>query len=223
MHLVLAIIILVLLVFFKLYSNVNETMSSIEPKDSVLNFKNKSVLFIGPADVESSKIINPLDYDYVILPNNMSRVFDKPYNNLIIMTNQYFATNNADYIINKNPSGILCTTPYSYTFMKDKLKEKNSSIPIMKCPFPSNWPKNYIGKATSWPLGLSFLLQYMVTHAPELKKLHVVGITFYDKGQEYRKGYKLIEMGESHDVENDKTYAREIIKKHKNITIDYPL
>ena len=84
MHLVLAIIILVLLVCFKLYSNVNETMSSIEPKDSVLNFKNKSVLFIGPADVESAKNINPLDYDYVILPNNMSRVFDKPYNNLII-------------------------------------------------------------------------------------------------------------------------------------------
>ena len=223
MHLVLAIIILVLLVCFKLYNKVNETMSSIETKDSVLNFKNKSVLFIGPADVENAKIINPLDYDYVILPNNMSRVFDKPYNNLIIMTNQYFATNNADYIINKNPSGILCTTPYSYTFMKEKLNEKDIDIPIMKCPFPSNWPRNFIGKATSWPLGLSFLLQYMVTHAPELKKLHVIGITFYDKGQEYRKGYKLIEMGESHDVENDKTYAREIIKKHKNITIDYPL
>lgn len=218
-----AVILLIVLICFKLYNKINETMSSIEPKDNVLNFKNKSVLFIGPADVESSKIINPLDYDYVILPNNMSRVFDKPYNNLIIMTNQYFSKNNADYIINKNPSGILCITSYSYTFMKDKLKEKNSSIPIMKCPFPSNWPRNFMGKETSWPLGLSFLLQYMVTHAPELKKLHVVGITFYDKGQEYRKGYKLIEMGESHDVENDKTYAREIIKKHKNITIDYPL
>ena len=223
MHLVLAIIILVLLVCFKLYSKVNETMSSIEPKDSVLNFKNKSVLFIGPADVESAKIINPLDYDYVILPNNMSRVFDKPYNNLIIMTNQYFATNNADYIINKNPSGILCTTPYSYTFMKEKLNEKDVDIPIMKCPFPSNWPRNFIGKATSWPLGLSFLLQYMVTYAPLIKKLHVIGITFYDNGQQYKKGYKLIDMGESHNVENDKTYAREIIKKHKNITIDYPL
>ena len=206
--LLLAVVILILFISFKLYEIIS---------NNVLNFKDKSVLFFGPADVDSAQNCNTLDYDYVILPNNMCRVFDKPYNNLIIMTNDYFAKTNSECIINKNPAGILCTTKSSYIFMKNKLNEKNIYIPIRRCPFPTEWPR------TSYPLGLSFLLQYMITYAPLLKRLDVIGVTFYDNGQEYRRGYKLIEMGKQHNVENDKKYAREIIKKHKNIKIKYPL
>ena len=100
-----------------------------------------------------------------------------------------------------------------------KLQNYLMSLEEFKFIFWWEWLHRFLGRL----IGLSFLLQYMVTYAPELKKLYVVGVTFYDNGQQYKKGYKLIEMGESHNVENDKKYAREIIKKHKNITIEYPL
>jgi hypothetical protein len=189
-----------------------------------INLKNKSVLFVGPADVKSAKICNPLNYDYVVLPNNMCKIFDKQYHNLIIMTNGYFAENNSDYIISRNPCGILCTSYAGYQIISDKLIQKNLNIPIITCPFPSEWPRNFMGMGfpTSLPLGLSFFLQFVVTYAPE-SIIHVTGVTFYDNGQQYRKGYKLLEMGEQHNVENDKEFARRLIKKYNNIIIAYPL
>ena len=189
-----------------------------------IDLKNKSVLFFGPADVKSAKTCNPLDYDYVVLPNNMCRLFDKQYNNLIIMTNQYFATHNSDYIISRNPCGILCTNYTGYRIMNDKLIQKNINIPIIACPFPSEWPRNFMGMGspTSLPLGLSFFLQFVVTYAPE-STVHVTGVTFYDNGEQYMKGYKLLKMGEQHNVKNDKKFARDLVKKYNNITIAYPL
>ena len=64
-------------------------------------FKNKSILFYGPANVDCVNC-NTLDYDYIILPNNMCTIFNKPYNNIIIMANSFFARKYADLIINKN-------------------------------------------------------------------------------------------------------------------------
>ena len=142
----------------------------------------------------------------------MCKLFNKPHNNLIILTNNYYSNLNKEYIVEKNPKGIICTNHIAYDILKKELIKRKKNIPLVACPYP--------GFKDSVPLGLSYLLNYIINFAPNIKKMHIIGVTFYDQGPQYINGYKQTIMG-NHSVEIDKKFTKNIIDKYENITIDY--
>lgn len=189
-----------------------------EFQNSIFNLHNKRILFYGPAVTSMSD--NPPqpfeDYDIVIITNNMvTKIHELPLSSIdphkiILLCNSYFSQNFTDLVLNSGVGGILCTTFVAREKLQYRAKQNGNQIKICKAPKPM---------LKSWPLGLTFVLKFATTQ--NIKGLDIVGVTFYDKGQQYVSGYKLLEQGTQHNVAFDKEYTRRAILKNPNIFIDY--
>ena len=176
--------------------------------DNPFDFSGKKILFLGPADTKEARQVDTLAYDVVVITNNMVQLFDRPNNMLVVLANFYFSTHHFDRIVARNPNGVLCTS-----LGGAKVISEVNGAPLVK-----RLPRLPQDSVRGTPLGLTYFLNYVVQHP--FASLDIVGVTFYSRGQSYMDGYGLLEMADHHDVESNKTYTRELMYLHSNITID---
>lgn len=194
-----------------------------DEQKSVFYLRGKRVLFYGPAQTERS-LSPPLpfkEYDVVIITNNMVDRLDQwPLSSvdrrkILLVSNGYFSTNHPEKVVRSNAGGVLCTTLAGKRALLSYPKEAQSdptppgiSVRTAKRP-----------QIPSWPLGLSFVLEF--ARHQQFTLFDIVGVTFYDNGQQYVPGYKLLDQGTQHNPALDKEFTLQMIKENPNIYIDY--
>jgi hypothetical protein len=174
-----------------------------------LDLSGQKILFLGPADTKGAREVDTLAYDVVVITNNMVQIFDRPHKTLLVVANDYFSTNHTDRIVTRAPDAVLCTTANGV----NAILSVSGAPGVRQMPTPS---------VAGTPLGLSFFLNYAIQYP--FASLHITGVTFYSGGhQSYVDGYGLLPMADHHNIEANKEYARALLRRYKNITIDFPL
>lgn len=174
-----------------------------------LDLSGQKILFLGPADTKGAREVDTLAYDVVVITNNMVQIFDRPHKTLLVVANDYFSINHTDRIVTRAPDAVLCTTANGV----------NAILSVSGAPGVRQMPRPSVAGT---PLGLSFFMNYAIQYP--FASLHITGVTFYSGGhQSYVDGYGLLPMADHHNIEANKQYARALLRRYKNITIDFPL
>lgn len=184
-------------------------------------FKDKKIIFYGPAKTSDKKTIDISYYDYAIITNNMIDIFFNKYNQnlsckIILLANQLYSINYA-HIIKKynNKIDIILTIGKGYNYLKNLINNVNiykmSSINVVK----------------GVPLGLTRILELL--NNQKFKELYISGVTFYN-GRKIEDCYEnnyMIEHGKkcnvfnnrAHNISSNIRYTKKILYTNKNILI----
>ena len=187
-------------------------------------FKDKKILFYGPANTKDKNTLDINYFDYTIITNNMISIFfDKYGKNLsckiIHLSNQLYTLNYIDTIkkYSNNIDVFFVVNKLSYNYIKKYIKKN-----IFICKFNNNTVKKT-------PLGLTRILNFM--NNINFKELYISGVTFYkaDKIEDcYEKKY-IVKEGmiynifnkdkDVHDILSNIRYTKNICKNSLHIKL----
>jgi len=185
-------------------------------------FKDKKILFYGPANTCDKKSLNILNFDYIIITNNMLDIFFNKYNGnlsckIIHLANQLFCLNYRDTIKRyaDKIDIILTVAKKSYEHLKKNIN--NIDIFLM----------SDIREIKGTPLGLSRILKLLENQ--EFKELYISGVTFYNGDKitdcyednyitKEGKIYNIFNKDKGvHNIPSNKRYTRMVCDSNKNI------
>lgn len=186
-------------------------------------FKDKKILFYGPANTCDKKSLNICNFDYIIITNNMLDIFFTRYNEnfsskIIYLTNELYSLNYIDKIKNYTDNiEIILTVGRGYEYLKKQIKNVN----IFYMPD--------IHEIKGTPLGLTRILKLLENQ--EFKELYISGVTFYtgDKITDCYEDNYITKEGKIynifnkdkgvHNISSNKRYTKMVCDSNKNITM----
>ena len=186
-------------------------------------FKEKQIVFYGPADTCDKKTLDINNFDYIIITNNMLDIFFKRYNEnlsgkIIYLTNQLYSLNYMDKIKNYTDKiEIILAVGKGYEYLKKHLN--NVNIFYMQD----------IHEIEGVPLGLTRVLKLLENQ--QFKELYISGVTFYSGNKitdcyednyitKEGKIYNIFNKDKGvHNISSNKRYTRMVCDSNKNITM----
>ena len=186
-----------------------------------MEYRNKKILFYGPAKTSDKRQLSINDYDFIIITNNMVSLFFnlysiEPTTKIILLSNNLFTRTN--YRVIQKFSNLL----YRVIVINRKSVELlEDVIPYDKIILSSFHISHSI------PLGLSRVLNYL--QDTNFKKLFITGVTFYQEGNidscymnnyMIKEGHKYNIFNEDkgkHNIKKEIHYTRKMCRKNKNI------
>jgi hypothetical protein len=193
-------------------------------------FKNKRILFYGPAVTNDKKELNVNNYDYIVITNNMINIFFKKVNKhnitckIIHLTNYLYTRTYIDRIKEHCDAIDIFITVHKHAekLLKEILKNKNHTQ-VYNLELEKHQPK-----VNRTPLGLSRILCFFDNTSFE--ELYITGVTFYKNSNDikdcYEKNYICKEgliyniYGKDkhiHDINSNIKYTQYVCKNNPKI------
>lgn len=186
-----------------------------------MEYKNRNILFYGPAKTPDKRQLSINDYDFIFITNNMVSLFFnlysiEPTTKIILLANNLFTKTN--YHVIQKFSNLL----YRVIVINPKSVELlENFIPHDKIILSSFYISHFI------PLGLSRVLNYL--QGTNFKKLYITGVTFYKEGNikdcymsnyMIKEGYQYNIFNEDqgkHNITNEIQYTKKMCRINRNI------
>ena len=193
--------------------------------DFLGSLADQSLCFLGPANTSCPIQRDPCSAgcDVVIITNNMVSLVERsPCYTIILVTNRFFAHRLIERPdLARKASTILCTAAPTCDALRSH-GVHNQTL-AMAPPAVRNGVANslaYVLKAMCDVRGWSGCALFA--------RMHISGVTFYDRGQQYISGYHLLNESGRHDTEANKAYVLGWVRGvdglgGRRVFIDYPV
>ena len=180
---------------------------------------NRSLCFVGPANTSCA-----MQHDLcatcnvVFITNNMVTLLNStPCYALVLVINRFYGHRLAERpTLAAKASAVLCT--YGPTCQGLHSRGVHNRTLAMAAPAVRTGVANslaYVLKAVCDVNGWSGCAHFT--------RMHITGVTFYDRGPEYTSGYKLLNESSRHDTEANKAYVLAWVRSlGRRASIDYP-